>query len=109
MKRIIGLAGAALIALTGLTGCSSELSEGEAMTVCQNKVTEELNDPASALYDDRYISARSTGKNHYNVTGKGRAANAFGGMVGFDFSCKVLKTSGGEVKVSTKIVDPWDD
>ena len=108
-NRFFALLGIAGLALTGLTGCSSELSEGEARTACKNKVTEELNDPGSAQYDDQYITVSSTGKNHFNVVGKGRAANAFGGMIGFDFTCKVLQKQDGDIKVSTNIVDPWDE
>lgn len=108
-NRFFALLGIAGITLAGLTACSSDLSEDDAKAACHEEVTGELNDPLSAEFDNDYTTATSTGKNHYDVVGKGRAANAFGGMVGFDFSCKVLKTSGGEVKVSTKIVDPWDD
>ena len=76
MKRIIGLVSIALIALTGLTGCSESLDEDEALASCQVQVSKKLKDPSSASYDGGAESVVLVSENSYSVSGTGRACEA---------------------------------
>ena len=103
MKRIIGLASIALIALTGLTGCSESLDEDEALASCQVQVSKKLKDPSSASYDRGAESIVLVSENSYSVSGTGRATNSFGGTVPFSFNCDVRKDDNGDVWVTSSL------
>ena len=103
MKRIIGLASIALIALTGLTGCSESLDEDEALASCQVQVSKKLKDPSSASFDRGAESIVLVSENSYSVSGTGRATNSFGGTVPFSFKCDVRKDDNGDVWVTSSL------
>ena len=103
MKRIIGLASIALVALTGLTGCSESLDEDEALASCQVQVSKKLKDPSSASYDRGSESIVLVSENSYSVSGTGRATNSFGGTVPFSFNCDVRKDDNGDVWVTSSL------
>lgn len=103
MKRIIGLASIALVALTGLTGCSESLDEDEALASCQVQVSKKLKDPSSASFDRGAESIVLVSENSYSVSGTGRATNSFGGTVPFSFNCDVRKDDNGDVWVTSSL------
>ena len=103
MKRIIGLVSIALIALTGLTGCSESLDEDEALASCQVQVSKKLKDPSSASYDGGAESIVLVSENSYSVSGTGRATNSFGDTVPFSFNCDVRKDDNGDVWVTSSL------
>ena len=103
MKRIIGLVSIALVALTGLTGCSESLDEDEALASCQVQVSKKLKDPSSASYDRGSESIVLVSENSYSVSGTGRATNSFGGTVPFSFNCDVRKDDNGDVWVTSSL------
>lgn len=103
MKRIIGLVSIALVALTGLTGCSESLDEDEALASCQVQVSKKLKDPSSASYDRGSESIVLVSENSYSVSGTGRATNSFGGAVPFSFNCDVRKDDNGDVWVTSSL------
>ena len=103
MKRIIGLVSIALIALTGLAGCSESLDEDEALASCQVQVSKKLKDPSSASYDRGAESIVLVSENSYSVSGTGRATNSFGGTVPFSFNCDVRKDDNGDVWVTSSL------
>lgn len=105
MKRIIGLASIALVALTGLTGCSESLDEDEALASCHVQVSKKLKDPSSASYDRGSESIVLVSENSYSVSGTGRATNSFGGTVPFSFNCSVSKDDSGDVWVTSSLGD----